>query len=80
MSDSVGESFEVQSHTKLVSSIEQILKRTFSYELEELVRCCGADKYNLLDQLIINVSGDSLKVLDDIQSIILKNSFHNVSF
>merc|ERR1719154_303715 len=48
--------YEVPSPTKLIATIDQLFKRSFSFELEELSRNCGEDQYILLDQLVSNVN------------------------
>ena len=70
MSDSGDDSNEVPTPTKLIPTIDQLFKRSFSYELEELARSCGGEQYILLDQLVNTCSGDNLLILDDIHSII----------
>ena len=55
---------------KLIPTIDQLFKRSFSHELEEIIQDCGGEQLLLLDQLVNNVSGDNFVVLDDIHSII----------
>jgi len=71
--DTNDDSRELPSPTKLIPTIDQLFKRSFSYELEELARSCGGDQYIFLDHLVSNVNGDNLVILDDIHSIIKEN-------
>jgi hypothetical protein len=69
-SDVDSESYEVATPTKLIPTICQLFKRSFSHELEDIASDCGGEQFFLLDQLVNNVSDDNFLVLDDIKSII----------
>jgi hypothetical protein len=73
ISDEDSESYEVATPTKLIPTIGQLFKRSFSCELEDIARDCGGEQFLLLDQLVNNVSSDNFLVLDDIHSIITQN-------
>ena len=65
MSDEECFSFEVPAPAKLIPTIGQLFKRSFSQELED----CRGEQFLLLDQRVNNFFGDDYFVLEDINSI-----------